>query len=159
MASPDDVGTNHPRRLQAIVDILAVWESEIRGRDSSLSTSAVTKAEAGPLSIAQRACRLRVEFAARALIADSCTVEESVIAAGLGCVGGTDPGAAADVSMLTLSREWWPKLISAAVRVRAWEFLCRWVGSRSLDRTGKEKAKIFSRHLKLETPEIMSPER
>lgn len=38
--------------------------------------------------------------------------------------GATTAAATWGGSIVALMREWWPKLISAAVDVREWEFLC-----------------------------------
>ena len=110
------------RRLQATVDILGVWESEACEQQSFVSGSIPERAAVPsvPLSSAQRARRLRAEYAARALMG---------VSGGDGDGGGGDNCGAVSGSMSELLREWWPKLISVAAEARDWEFLSRCVSA------------------------------
>lgn len=111
------------RHLQAIVHIIGVWETE---------------ACAGSVTVVQRVCRLRVERTVKSLVQggrvepSASTEEFGVVARGNGRASagrnacrqsGADPDAAQ--AFLSLSREWWPKLISAAAQAREWTLLSR----------------------------------
>lgn len=127
------------KRLQAIVSILSIWESETL-QDAEIPPNNADAAL--PLPAVERVHRLRTEASVKALV-DPTGVHSPTRSIGVSVIHdasaatvhrpgvGTreeDVGAAATAarggSIVALMQEWWPKLISAAVDTREWAFLC-----------------------------------
>lgn len=120
------------RRLQAVVNILGVWETQVREENPHLET-------AHNLTSAQRVRRLRAQAAVQALVDPASTqlrTREADAGAGDaagemrfgdGNVKGSGDVSDAAGAIIALMRDWWPRLILAAVEAREWDFICRCV--------------------------------
>lgn len=135
MAAPGADQLNQPEarqqrlepRLRAIVDIFGIWESEALEATAAAATASATtqnnndaRATSVLLPMAEKVARSRAEASVKALVdsaaGDAADIAESVV--GTGAREGTG-------TIEALMREWWPRLISAAVDGRDWEFVCR----------------------------------
>lgn len=123
------------RRLQAVVDVIGVWETEAREASPGITTAptAATATTTDTLPAAERVRRSRAEASVRALVDPNSLnsaqsraegIAESGESTGAMVVGGRKQE---DEPIVALMREWWPKLISAAAEAREWVFLCRYV--------------------------------
>lgn len=123
------------QRLQAVVSILFIWESE------ALEAAAAAAAELPhglenvdrppPLPAVERVARLRAEASVRALVGTSSGCVPTPPAVGHAGAGASDEGTgpsaatAAAGSIVDLMQEWWPRLMSAAADAQEWDFMCR----------------------------------
>ena len=117
-------------RLQAVVDIIGVWETDAC---EASPTTAAAAAETNTLPVAERVRRSRAEASVRALV-DPASFSNTPARAERGSERDGSTGAMMvgdgeqeDEPIVALMREWWPKLISTAAEAREWVFLCRYV--------------------------------
>lgn len=121
-------------RLQAVVDIIGVWETEACETSPTTAAAAASGAAAtDTLPSAERVRRSRAEASVRALV-DPTSFSSAPARAKPGAERDESTGAMVvggeereDEPVVALMREWWPKLISTAVEAREWVFLCRYV--------------------------------
>lgn len=140
------------QRLQAVVDIFGVWESEVR--EAALGTAAAV-ADGTLHPIAEHIRRSRAEAAVMALVGPAGATFQSQAAGGAPGAGGAasvvrleggrdEGGAAAAVAtavlawpittaaaaaaragpIMDLLQLWWPRLMVTAMEAREWNFLC-----------------------------------